>query len=53
MQRSASCFPHHNCGVPVCKYDAERRIISKNGDEFKNYCNLQGDQKILKIVSGT
>jgi len=39
MQQSASClggmcFLHRNCGIPVCKYSAERRIISKIGDEF-------------------
>jgi len=28
------CFPRRNCGVPVCKYGAKRRIISKIVDQF-------------------
>jgi len=58
---SGKYFPLHNCGIPVCKYCAERRIFSKIGDQFyfrvqgvlKIKSKLQGDQKILTTVSGT
>jgi len=39
------CFLLRNCGVPVCKYGAERRIISKIGDQF-NY-RVQGVKKSI------